>query len=61
MDGMIEIFRGQDESDITIKAGGKWKYHGEKGTGGGGGSSGNENNKCMSSSLVFLGDTQQKQ
>ena len=35
MDGMIEIFRGQDESDITIKAGGKWKYHGEKGMGGG--------------------------
>jgi len=31
MDGMIESFRGQDESDITMKTGGKWKYHGEKG------------------------------
>ena len=57
MDGMIEMFRGQDESDITIKAGGKWKYHGEKGRGGG--PSGNENNKYMNSSLVFLVDTQQ--
>ena len=35
MDGMIESFKGRHESDITVKAGGKWKYNGEKGGGAG--------------------------
>ena len=38
-DGMSESFGGRHESDVTIKAGCKWKYNGEKGRWEGGRSS----------------------
>ena len=54
---LVKSFGGRHESDIVIKAVGKWKYNGEKGMGAD--PAGNENKKYMWLSLVYWGFNQQ--